>query len=94
MRPWAHFTVPLPGGTGRLVNALDAEQVQPDGRADDVGDAVERPDLVEVDLLDRHPVGGRLGLGQLAEDRCRARSRCAVGQAPAAMIASTSGRKR
>ena len=68
MMPWAHFTVPLPVGTGELVNRLDAEQVQPDRRADDVGDAVERADLVEVDAFQRHPVDRRLGDRDLAED--------------------------
>ena len=94
MMPWAHFTVPLPVGTGRAGEPLDAEQVEPDGRPDDVGDAVERPDLVEVDPLERHAVDGRLGLGQLAEDRRGQLALLRSVSVPLARIASTSGRKR
>ena len=60
--------MPLPVGTERLRDALHAEQIEADGRPDDVGDAVEGPDLVEMDLLQRHAVHRRLGLGQAAED--------------------------
>src|SRR5689334_5041192 len=48
--------------------ALDAEQVEGDDGAGDVGEAVEGADLVEVDLLDGDAVRGRLGLGQATED--------------------------
>ena len=47
---------------------VDAEQVEPDGRADDVDDRVDRADLVEVDLRQVDPVDRRLGLAELAED--------------------------
>jgi len=47
---------------------LDAEQVEADGGAGDVGDAVERPDLVKMHLLQRHAVDRRLRLAQPAED--------------------------
>ncbi len=42
MRPWAHFTVPLPGGTGVLVN-LDAEQIESHRCTNDVRDTVLAP---------------------------------------------------
>ncbi len=75
MMPWAHFTVPLPVGTGVLVNVLDPSRSKPDRRADDVRDAVQRADLVEVDALQRHPVNGRLRDRDLAEDgRSRVRA--------------------
>lgn len=45
------------------------EQIQSDHRANGVDDAVDRPHLVEVDLLQRRAVRVRLGLSQQREDR-------------------------
>ena len=56
------------GGDGRYDQALRAEQVPADGRADDIGDRVDRADLVEVDLLDRGAMHLGLDLGQPLED--------------------------
>ena len=56
----------LPGRHRRGHDALDAQQVPADRRADDVGDRIDRADLVEVDLLDRRAVDLGLGLGQAA----------------------------
>ena len=56
------------GGDGRYDQPLRAEQVPADGRADDVGDRVDRADLVEVDLLDRRAMHLGLDLGQPLED--------------------------
>ena len=69
--PWAAFTVPVPVGTGELVNRSTPSRSRPTADADDVGDAVEGTDLVEVDALERHAVDRRLGLGELAEDAPR-----------------------
>ena len=49
-------------------DALDAEQPEPDHRADDIDDRVERADLVEVDIVDRDAMDRCLGLGQPRED--------------------------
>ena len=68
IRPWAHFTMPLPVGTERLVMRSAPSKSRRDGRAGDVGDAVERPDFVEVNFFQRHAVRGGLRLGQTAED--------------------------
>ena len=48
-------------------HALDAEQPQPDDRARDVDDRIDRADLVEVDLLDRAAVDAGLGLAEALE---------------------------
>ena len=77
----------------RAGEPLDAEQVQPDGRADDVGDAVERPDLVEVDRSSGIPWTVASASASLRKI-VRASSRCFGVSAPFARIASTSGRKR
>ena len=58
----------VPGRHGAAGEALDAEQIEADGGARDVGDAVEGADFVEVDLLQRHAMHRRLRLGQPAED--------------------------
>ncbi len=49
-------------------DAIDAQQVPADGRADDVGDRVGRPHFVKMDLLDRGAVDLGLGLGQAGEN--------------------------
>ena len=56
------------GGYGSTRPAAGAEKVEPDGRADDVGNAVQRPDLVKVNLFERQAVRPRLGLRQPAKD--------------------------
>ena len=53
---------------GRADHLVDAQQLQGDGRPDDVHDAVDGADLVEVDLLDGAAVDLGLGLGQSVED--------------------------
>ena len=60
-------TQPRPSAGARL-EPLDPEQVEADGRADDVDDRIDGPHLVEMDLLDVDAVRGRLGLAQLEED--------------------------
>ena len=50
------------------LEAIDAQQVQADGRPDDVDDRIDRPDLVEVDLRQVDAVNLRLGLAQPQED--------------------------
>ena len=49
-------------------DALGAEQVEADGGAGDVGDAVEGADLVKMHLFQRHAMRGGFGLGQSAKD--------------------------
>ena len=50
---------------------LDPERLDTDAGADDIGDGVERPHFVEMDVLDRLPVNLALGLGDTMEDRQR-----------------------
>ena len=47
---------------------FDAEQLEPDRGADEVGDRIEGADLVEMHFLDRNPVDLGLGVGQAAEE--------------------------
>ncbi len=47
------------------------EQIERHGHAGDVGDAVEGSHFVKMDLIDRHSVGRRFGLGESAEDAQR-----------------------
>ena len=68
IRPWAAITEPRPGGIGAGLEPVDAQQVEPDGGADDVDDRIDRADLVEVDLLHVHAVRVGLGLAELGED--------------------------
>src|SRR5262249_6447535 len=57
-----------PGRHRSAPESIDAKHIERDRGADDVGDAVERPDLMEVHLLDRMPMYGRLGPGEPAKD--------------------------
>ena len=57
----------------RRDDVVDAEPLEREHGADDVDDRVERADLVQVDVVDRHVVDGRLGLAQPLEQRDRAR---------------------
>ena len=50
------------------LEAIDAQQVEPDRRADDVDDRVDRADFVKMDLGQVDAVDPRLGLAQLEED--------------------------
>ena len=59
------------GHCGR-VRTFDTERVQAGAAANDVGDRVERADLVKVHLLGAHTVGDGLGPGQSREDVERA----------------------
>ena len=47
---------------------LDAQQVETDGSPDDIDDRIDRSDLMEMDLLERDPMNGRLGLAKAAKD--------------------------
>ena len=62
------FDETVAGWHGRANDSFDAEQVEADRRADDVGDGIDGADFVEVHLLDRAAVDLGLGLGQLLED--------------------------
>ena len=73
---------------------LDAEQIEADGGAGDVGDAVERPDLVKMDLFQRQAVDGRLGLGQAAKDAQGQVALRAASESPRCRISSICGRWR
>ena len=55
--------MPPPVGTERLVKRSTPKQIEPDGGADNVGDAVEGADLMKVDFFQRHTVDCRLRLG-------------------------------
>ncbi len=60
-----------PAATGRHragLEPVDAQQIEPHRRADDVDDRVDRADLVEMDLRQIDPVDLRLGLAELEED--------------------------
>ena len=59
--------------------SVHAEQIERDGRPDDVGDAVERPDFVEVNLLYRMPMHRPLGDREPAEN-CQRQIALLVGQ--------------
>jgi hypothetical protein len=52
----------------RAHQPVQAQVHEPGGHPDDVGDRVERPDLVEVHVVDRDAVHHGLGLGDPAED--------------------------
>lgn len=71
MMPWAHFTVPLPVGTGVLVKCSTASRSNPTAAPTMSAMLSSRADFVEVDALERHPVNGRFGHRDLAEDRGR-----------------------
>ena len=58
----------LPGRHRAGLEPVDAQQVEPDRRADDVDDRVDRADLVEVDLRQVDAVDPGLGLAQPQED--------------------------
>ncbi len=66
--PCAPRVVPDPRTTGLEVRPRQTEGVETGCHADDVGDRVERADLVEVDLLRRRAVDGGLGSRQAGED--------------------------
>ena len=51
---------------GRTDDPIDAEQRQADGTADDVGNRIDRADLVKMDLADR----GAMNLGLRLADAC------------------------
>ncbi len=56
----------------RRDDAIGAERLEREHGADDVDDRVERADLVQVDLVERRAVDGRLGLAEPREQRLRA----------------------
>ena len=59
-------------GERRADDLVDAEVLECEGDAADVGDGVDRADLVEVDLVRRDAVDVALGLGEAAERLVRA----------------------
>ena len=67
-RPWAIVIVPVPVGTGELHHAVHAQQVPGDGRADDVGNRIDRTHLVEVHLLHARAMHAGLRFRQTRED--------------------------
>ena len=52
----------------RRDDIVDAEPLEPEHRADDVDDRVDGPDLVQVDLVDRHLVDCGLGFADPAKE--------------------------
>ncbi len=52
---------------GRAVHVVESERHEASAHADDVGDRVERADLVEVNVVDGRAVYGGFGLGQSSE---------------------------
>ena len=65
--PVGDLDEPVPRRHRRGDDAVDAQQVPADGRADDIGDRIDRADLVKMDLLDRRAVDFGLGLGRAGE---------------------------
>ena len=66
--PWALRTVPVPVATAERRDGVDAEDLERGGRPDDVDDGVVAADLVEVHLVERSTVQGRLDAGERVED--------------------------
>ena len=85
--------MPPPTFSGEQTIAIGADPLEREHRADDVDDRVERADFVQVNLLDRHLVNRRLGLGQPLEQRLRA-LRPAADSADRSISAKISGRLR
>ena len=71
--PCAISTVPAADVERRRDDVVDAEPLHREDDADDVDDGVERTDLVEMDLFDRHVVDRRFGLAEPLEERHRSR---------------------
>ena len=67
--PCAPRAEPLPSATGRGGQPGQPEVLEPGDDADDVGQRVERADLVEVHLVGGDPVHAALGDGQPLEHR-------------------------
>ena len=80
--PCAERTMPPPTFSGDADDPVGAEPLEPEHRADDVDDRVERADLVQVHLLDRHLVDRRLGLREPAEQADGARAGAAGQRRP------------
>ena len=69
--PWAVLTDPEPAATGdttRVHGLQQAEGMQRERAPGHVGDGVERPDLVEADLVGSDAVDAGLRAGQPLED--------------------------
>ena len=64
--------MPPPTLSGEQTMRSAPRPLEREHRADDVDDRVERADLVQMDLLDRHLMDRRFGLGQPLEHRLRA----------------------
>ena len=65
--PWAPRTDPEPTATGLTTTSSGPRCDDPGADADDVGDRVQRPDLVEVHVHRRDAVHGGLGHGEALE---------------------------
>ena len=68
IRPCAALTQPRPVGHRARLEPIDSQQIEPDRRAHDVDDRIDRADFVKVDLGQVDPVNLRLGLAELEED--------------------------
>ena len=67
MTPCWHRTVPRPSmSTGTIAPSM-SKQIDENRRGHDIHDRIDRPDLVEVHLLDRQTVGLGLSLGEDAK---------------------------
>ncbi len=62
------FDAALAGGDRRADDAIDAEKVPADRRADDIGNRIHRADFVEVDLANRGAVDLGFGFAEARED--------------------------
>ena len=60
-RPCSRVHRPAARIDRRAVDLLDAEQLERQAGAHDIGDGIGRADLVEVYLFDRHPMDGGFG---------------------------------
>ena len=65
------FDKPVPRRNRRTDHSFDAEQVETDRGADDVGDGIYGTDFVKVYFLDGAPMDLRFGVGQPLEDSLR-----------------------
>ena len=77
--PVGNLDEAVPVGTGEQTTRSTPSRSKPIAGPHDVGDRIDRPHFVKVDLLDRRAVHLGLGLGQLAE-RSAWPTRCCRGE--------------